>query len=96
MSQLSGHEKLESLQPNIHEQPKTNVQHIDIRRYTRTGNIDIHYPTTALEYSNWNPVLSSTFHGALISNYSFNINVYNNKKSSPSKRRRVIIEDNSH
>ena len=53
------------------------------------------YPTTALEYSNWNPVLPSTFHGALISNYSFNINVYNNKKSSPSKRRRVIIEDDS-
>ena len=35
--------------------------------------------------NNWNAVLPSTFHSALISNYTFNINVYNNNKYSPSK-----------
>ena len=45
--------------------------------------------------NNWIPVLPSTFHGALISNCTFNINVYNNNKSPPSKRRRVIVEDDS-
>ena len=43
--------------------------------------------------NNWNPVLPYTFRGALISNYTFNIDVYNNKKSSPSNH--VIIEDDS-
>ena len=67
---------------------------IDIHRYTGTANLDIYIQQQL--FNNWNPVLPSTFHGGLISNYTFNINVYNNNKSSPSKQRHMIIEDDSH
>ena len=45
---------------------------------------------------NWNPVLPPTFHGAYISNCTFNINISLNSSPPPSKKRkRVIIDDDS-
>ena len=54
MSQLDGNEKLESLQSyiqtfmNSQKQMSNIVGDIDIRRYTRTENLDM-YPTIAIQ-----------------------------------------------
>ena len=106
VSQLSGHKKLESLQS--YNQASMNIQkHMsDILGDTDSRNLRNSQSAVTQEQeipisiqqqllNKWNPVLPSTFHGALISNCTFNINVCNNNKSPPSKRRRVIIEDDS-
>ena len=47
-------------------------------------------------FENWNPVLPPTFHGAQISNCTFNINISYASSSPVQKRRRlVIIDDDS-
>ena len=75
---LSGHKKLEILQSyiecrNIHEQPKTND--IDIRHRNRKSRY-------ISKNSSW--IIGILFYHQLFM-VLYNINVYNNKKSSPSK-----------
>ena len=106
VSQLSGHKKLESLQSYNQASMNSQKHMSNILGDTDSRNLRNSQSTVTQEQeipmsiqqqllNNWNPVLPSTFHGALISNCTFNINVYNNSKSPPSKRRRVIIEDDS-
>ena len=60
---ISDHKKLES----IHEQSKTNVQHFRAILISIVKQEQSRYICQQHLLNNWNPVLPSTFHSALIS-----------------------------